>query len=92
MNEIPKFYKIIYSYSFENKEILEQHKECICLYCGNQFEFSKIKKWIYEKGISTALCPLCLTDSVIPKKIENENEIEIEITKNILEEIKKYYF
>lgn len=87
MSEIPKRYEELHNLTFKNKEILKKYKKCLCIYCGKEFDVSEIDSWVKDKNNLTAQCPYCFIDSVIPKKIDNQ-----EISKEELNNLYKYYF
>lgn len=70
-------------YNRNHKETLQNNKEAGCYYCNSIFPTDKIVEWC-DKG-STALCPNCGIDAVIP----NENS---ELTHAILTEMHQYWF
>jgi hypothetical protein len=70
-------------HSSNHKEELQQVKEAGCYYCNSIFPTSTIKEWC-DKG-STALCPNCGIDSVIP----NEDGL---LTHTILSAMYQYWF
>ena len=88
MNNIPKIYKLIHSYTFENESILKKYKECVCLYCGKKMLDSDIKTWISDNNGKTAQCPYCSVDSIVPLKVDNEYTL----TEEMLKELYKIYF
>jgi len=70
--------------SMRNKTALESVAKAGCYQCLEIYETKEIKEWT-DQG-QTALCPKCHVDSVIPSSSFNE------LTKEKLEEIKKYWF
>lgn len=50
--------------SRKNRSEIALSVMCGCFYCGKLFEPSTIEKWIDKK--STALCPKCGIDAVLP--------------------------
>ncbi len=48
-----------------HREKLEAAQNCACFYCQTVFPFTEITEWI-DQGETTALCPNCGIDSVIP--------------------------
>lgn len=63
--------------SFGNKKDLENATHASCFSCLVVFETSEIKEYVPEKcGLSTALCPSCGIDAVVPGIIEQEILIE----------------
>jgi hypothetical protein len=69
--------------SRHRKEILASER-CACFYCGVLFAPGEITEWI--DGEHTALCPKCGIDSVIG------SAACIPLTKEFLEEMRKYWF
>lgn len=82
--------EIIYTYVFENKQLLKRYQNCICLYCGKTFPFEKITEWVQDRNEKTAIYPFCYVDAVVPKKVENKVD-HFEVTKELQEKIKKIY-
>ena len=87
MSNIPKKYKIIHKMAFENEKQLKEAKKCVCFYCEERFDVSKIKDWIEDKHGLTAQCPFCQIDSVIPEIIDGTP-----ISDDDLKKLYKYYF
>ena len=74
-----------HEYCTNNKESLQRDSVCGCFYCLKIFSPTEIAEWIPDtKG--TALCPYCDIDSVIGESSGYP------ITKEFLEEMKKYWF
>lgn len=90
-DEKKKEYDIITSYSFANRKLLKRYKDCICLYCGKEFDYTKVCQWVNDEPEITAVCPFCGIDSVVPKHVENRVD-KFTVTKELQEEIKKYYY
>jgi hypothetical protein len=76
---------------WHEKDILNS-KICGCFYCLNIFSPNEIQDWVEEpedcpRGSGkTALCPNCGIDAVLPDNIEHE------ITKELLEDLHKEFF
>ena len=58
--------------------------KCYCFYCKKEMEAKEINKYIDND--STALCPYCGIDSIIPDSID-EN-----INPSTIDEMNKYWF
>ncbi len=70
-----------------NHENLMKSYLCGCFCCLRIFKTSEISEWIHEKrGDSTAICPYCRVDSIIP-----ENS-KVPLTKEFLSKMEKYWF
>lgn len=54
----------IHSYTKNNIIELKNNKECMCLYCKEKFNADDIKDW--TDNITTAICPKCGIDAVVP--------------------------
>lgn len=56
--------------SFNNRARLESYEgSCGCFYCLKTYPASSVTKWV-GKEESTALCPYCHIDAVIPRADE----------------------
>ena len=84
-------YDIITSYCFANRKLLKRYKDCICLYCGREYPYTKINSWVQDAPEITAICPFCNIDAVVPKHVGNQVD-KFTVTKELQEAIKKYYF
>lgn len=80
--------KKIYSYCFENKNLLDKVEKCGCFYCNTIFKTSEIVSWVNDKKDKTAQCPYCDIDSVIPESLNGEYEL----TELLLKKLNKIYF
>jgi len=70
-----------------NRENLTKSYLCGCFYCLKIFKTLEITEWIKEKKAdSTAICPHCSIDSVIP---ENSG---FPLTTEFLAKMKEYWF
>lgn len=76
--------KKLHAYSYNNKEKIMHSGKCYCFYCKKEMEAKEINKYIDND--STALCPYCEIDSIIPDSID-EN-----INSSIIDEMNKYWF
>ena len=72
-------------YCTNNRESLKKDSVCGCFYCLKIFSPTEITEWIKDAN-KTALCPYCEIDSVIGEGLGYP------ITKDFLEEMKKYWF
>ncbi len=70
--------------SSNNRHQLSKSKKCGCFYCLKIFNSKLITDWCNNN--ETAICPFCGIDSVI---YENKT---YPISKEFLEEMKKYWF
>ena len=70
--------------SIYNIEAVKNSTVCGCFYCLETFAPSEIKDWVDSE--KTALCPHCGIDSVIG------DASGYPVTKEFLEEMKKYWF
>ena len=76
----------IHRKSFANYEAIKQSKQCGCFYCKKIFGPSEVVEFVTENnGEMTAICPYCGIDSVI-------QDVDIEITTEILDEMNTYWF
>ncbi len=59
----------VHKLSSRHREAMEAAARCGCFYCGAVFPPGEIPEWLDEPGPpgSTALCPRCGIDSVIPE-------------------------
>ncbi len=76
--------KRLHTYSTHNKELVASSERCYCFYCKNTFESSEIKAFA-DDG-QTAVCPNCLTDSIIPDSVDET------IDENTLSMMQEYWF
>jgi hypothetical protein len=53
--------------SFKNKDEIISSEICSCFYCLAKFTPNEINEWVDEG--STAICPKCGIDSVVPGDI-----------------------
>ena len=66
----------------DHRKEIESSDLCGCFFCKSLFSPLEIKDWI--DGHSTALCPKCGIDSVLPNMAKDE--------KHILSNMRKYWF
>jgi len=52
-------------YSIRNRESAMNSDICGCFHCLKTFPPSEVGLWICDEGEDTAMCPECMTDSVI---------------------------
>ena len=67
-------------YVTSNKTALQESTECACVYCLNKFDPREIKEWCYEKNMNdatTAICPYCGIDSIVPNKLINYTDNDL---------------
>lgn len=74
-----------HKYSSNHKEQLAKDTKCGCFYCLTIFSPKEISDWV-EDISGTAICPYCDIDSIIGESSGYP------ITKEFLEEMKKYWF
>lgn len=80
--------KYPHQFSSLHRDAITQSKICGCFYCLKQFEPNEIAEWVDKNDNDigqTVLYPFCEIDSVIGDK-------SIPITKELLIEMKKYWF
>lgn len=73
----------VISFSFHNKNSLQEAKKVACYYCCKRFNFEEIKD--FTDGGLTAICPQCGIDSLIPDEDEN-------LSDEFLKECSEYWF
>jgi len=66
-------YKQLHNLSFKNKKLFKKYNEVSCFFCLKDSLVISIKEWT-DKG-QTALCPKCNIDSLIPKGIATNEEL-----------------
>jgi len=72
-----------YNFSIENDFVLRFSNKAGCFSCINVFKVSKITEWIDDN--TTAICPECGVDSVLPDSM-------VDICKKHLQKIHDKYF
>lgn len=68
--------------AFKNKSELVESDYAGCYHCIRIFPSKDIKEWVDDD--QTAICPLCLVDSVVPYSIfidESLDNFKIKLTK-----------
>ncbi|MFO0625725.1 MAG: cytoplasmic protein [Polyangiales bacterium] len=76
--------KALHRRSSKHRADLERSKSCACFHCKGTFSPARIKDWT-DSG-TTALCPLCGIDSVLP------GEPVLALSESLLEEMRVYWF
>lgn len=76
--------KLAHSYSVFHRVAVEDSSECACFSCLKSFASSQIVEWVDEG--TTALCPYCQLDSVLP------DTCPFPLSYRFLEEMNNYYF
>jgi hypothetical protein len=86
--------KEVHRYSARHRRMLESAVLCGCFYCGAIFPAGEIDLWCddAEEGVSgtlgtTALCPRCGIDSVIPDNIP-----AVPLNVELLTAMREYFF
>lgn len=90
-SDLERQYDIITSYCFANRKLLKRYKDCICLYCGKEYPYTKVSAWVQDEPEITAICPFCGVDAVVPKSVDNKVD-KFTVTEELRQAIKKYYF
>lgn len=74
--------------SIGNRAAIEKSRECGCFFCEEIFPAANVKEWAEERdGLpSTALCPNCRIDTVLP------DATGIVLTEDLLRQMKDYWF
>ena len=67
-----------------HRQVIEAASRCGCFYCRQTFAPADILDWV-DSG-STALCPRCGIDSVVPESSE------FQLTQNLLNDMHAYWF
>lgn len=93
MFEAPQL-KEVHRYSARHRHMLERAALCGCFYCGAIFPSAEIDLWCddAEEGVSgtrgtTALCPRCGIDSVLPDNIPG-----VPLNVELLTAMRGYFF
>ena len=84
MNEIPDKYQKIHEQTYNNKELLKKMNKCVCIQCGQKYDFDEIEQFAF---FETAICPWCSVDAVVPLIWDGK-----ELTDEEIEEMFKYWF
>lgn len=91
MKKIDKKYEEIHQLCFGNREILKKVGKCVCIDCGQKFDYNELEKqnyWAwYNEPNDTAICPFCSIDSVLPLIIDGK-----ELTDEDIDIMSRYYF
>lgn len=60
------YLKQVHEHSFKNKEEILRSCKCLCFHCFRTYNSNDVEMFIPENdGNETALCPLCITDTLI---------------------------
>jgi hypothetical protein len=78
------FLKKVHAYSSNHKEAVNLSGACVCFYCEERIPTASIIEWT-DSGDSTAICPRCGVDALIPEKL-------IEVTPQLLVAMRYFYF
>lgn len=78
----PEDLRIGHAASSRHKKQLEHVGKCGCFYCLRSFNLDKVEEWIDEG--TTALCPYCDIDSVVP--------LTEDVTEEFLKRMQQYWF
>jgi Zn finger protein HypA/HybF involved in hydrogenase expression len=74
----------LHAYASHNKELIEKSDKCYCFHCKSVFESGEIERYLNEE--TTAICPKCGIDSVIPDGMDEK------IDETIISEMHDYWF
>lgn len=80
---------LIHKQSANHKNSILNSKFCGCFYCLEIFSPNKVEEWIDQDedgNGTTALCPYCGVDSVLP------DNIGAELNHELLKSMKNVYF
>lgn len=73
--------------AINNRKVLQKATfGCVCFRCLKTFDFKKIVEFVDRD--TTALCPFCKIDTVVPMNVEDHEEI-LELAKELSENMKK---
>ncbi len=81
--KIAKFERL-HTYASNNQKLIEESENCYCFHCNKKLKATDIEKYIDNN--QTALCPHCLSTSIIPDNIPEHMDSAIN------EEMHKYWF
>lgn len=76
--------KSLHGYSIHNRELVQRADMCGCFCCNAEFRSHAIFEWLDND--STAVCPFCSIDSVLP------DNLGIDLTQELLQEMGDYWF
>lgn len=76
--------KKLHTYASNNKNLIEESNVCYCFCCKKIVDKNEIKEYIDED--TTALCPNCGVDSVIPDSIDEE------LNGKVIDDLNNYWF
>ncbi len=71
-----------HKFSAANREYIDKSGKCGCFFCLKIFDKSEVSDYLAD---STALCPICGVDSVLP-------DSKIELSDMLLENMYKVWF
>ncbi len=78
----------IHKFCSGNKAAISASDQCGCFYCREIFPASEVTEWTWmrrEDPPTTALCPRCGIDSVLPDK-------QVELSEAMLQEMSERWF
>lgn len=75
-----------HAYCTANKKALNDCDVCGCFFCLAIFKPSEIQEWIEDKDGSTAICPHCGIDAVLPSHKEHP------LNEEFLQKMQEYWF
>ena len=82
-------YELIHAFSSENRKILQNSENNVCLSCKQAVDYGSIISWITENsGKETAICPRCMVDCIVPHKVDGIYELNDEL----IDELCEYWF
>ena len=86
--------KEVHHYCAGHRHMIERAASCGCFYCGAIFEAKEVALWCDdpEQGVSetagtTAICPRCGIDSVLPDNIPG-----VTLNPELLEAMREHWF
>ena len=84
--------KDVHHYSSRHRQMVERAAMCGCFYCGALFSSHEIDTWCDEPEESvsagtTAICPRCGIDSVLPDNIPG-----VPLNTELLTAMRQYFF
>ncbi len=68
----------------KHRHVMEKSETAGCFYCLEVFPTGEVKEW--TDGQTTALCPKCGIDSVIP------STPDFPVTEDVLKQMEAYWF
>jgi hypothetical protein len=86
--------KEVHHYSSRHRHLVERAARCGCFYCGAMFPSHEVETWCDdpEEGVSatagtTAICPRCGIDSVLPDNIPG-----VRLSMELLTAMREHFF